>query len=151
MPLGLVFCNSAVRRICANQYGTTYNPTPMTELQPPLLQTHTIRVAHMVHSHTDSDSRGSSTFILLPDVLVGLHKLLLVYLSSHAGWIVHGHGPGVRSGQSIICFPFFSYFESLFGRAFLTTGLSEQTGVFVQSHSLQAVCEYVCVCVCVYE
>ncbi len=41
----------------------------MTVLQPPLLQTHTITVAHMVHSHTDSDSRGSSTFILLPDVL----------------------------------------------------------------------------------
>lgn len=151
MPLGLFFCNSAVRRICANQYRTTSNQTPVTNYSPLFSRRertqHTITVAHMVHSHTDGDSHGSSTFILLPDGLVGLHKLLLVYLSSHAGWIVHGHGPGVRSGQSLVCFPFFSYFQPLFGSAFLTTGL------FVQSHSLQAVCVSMCVCMskCVSE
>lgn len=54
LPLGLVFCNSAVAHIFASQCGTTYNPTAMAELQPPLLQTWT-------HAHNHSRTDGAFT------------------------------------------------------------------------------------------
>jgi len=111
---------------------------------------HTITVAQMVHSHTDSDSRGFSTFILLPDVLVGLNKLLLVYVSSHAGWVVHGHE--VRSISRLFSL---RLLLSVPLRTCFSDDWSVRTDWCVCTVSLSPGCvcvrEYVCVCMSEYS
>lgn len=94
--------------------------------------THSLSHTPYSHMRSISEVRGCGTFVFFSDVLIRLHKALLLRMSKQAGWSIHGLR--VRSAQMPFTFLSFSV-------PFLS-----QTSLPVS----QAACRRVCVRLCVW-